>query len=81
MLPLESVTEQVTVEVPTEKACGDVTEHVGVSGAPVQGSFDAVTVKLTVAVVRPGSVNLVMLAGQVIVGATPELASNAPIST
>jgi hypothetical protein len=54
--PCELVAEQKTVVTPGGNACGEVTGtllmvQLGVSGAPVHGSFDVVTVKLTVAVV------------------------------
>src|SRR5215831_1957747 len=82
--PCELVAVQITVVTPTGKACGEViglppAVQVGVS-APSHWSV-AVTVKLLVAVVWPGSVFVDMLAGQVTVGAMPAPDSKAPIST
>jgi|SRR5215471_11033920 len=80
----ELIAVQITVVIPTGKASGEVTGlpltvHAGVS-VPSQRSV-AVTVKLLVAVVWPGSVVVDMLEGQVIVGGLPAANSYAPIST
>src|SRR5262249_37244812 len=69
--PAELITLQVTTVIPAGNWCGEVITvgpimQTGVS-APSQESV-AVVVKLTVAVVCPGSVVAVIFPGQVIVG-------------
>ena len=66
-LPAESVAVQVTVVTPFWKAVPDAGVQVTVGVVAEQLSV-AVAVKVSTAVQRPGSVPVMMLAGQVIAG-------------
>src|SRR5215831_412417 len=84
VFPCEFVAEQITVVTPAGNANGELIGTLAIVQvgfrAPSHRSL-AVTVKLTVAVVLPGSLTVTMLPGQVTVGVAPALNSVAPMST